>query len=76
LEVFPGIPQTTATNIYNGSTWTAGSNMTTARSSFGSAKSGSSALNLAFAGNTGPAATNTTEVYTDAAPTTVTITAS
>jgi large repetitive protein len=72
----PGIPQTTATNIYNGSTWTAGSNMTTARSSFGSAKSGSSALNLAFAGNTGPAATNTTEVYTDAAPTTVTITAS
>jgi PPE-repeat protein len=52
-------------NIYNGATWTAGSNMTTARSSFGSAKSGSSALNLAFGGNTGPAATNATEEYVD-----------
>jgi len=64
----PGIPQTTATNIYNGATWTAGSNMTTARSSFGSAKSGSSALNLAFAGNTGPATTNATEEYVDYSP--------
>jgi hypothetical protein len=64
----PGIPQTTATNIYDGATWTAGSNMTTARSSFGSAKSGSSALNLAFAGNTGPAATNATEEYVDYSP--------
>jgi hypothetical protein len=58
-----GSPPTTATELWNGTSWTTNPNsMGTARYNLGGA--GTQSLGVAFAGNPGPAVTNVTEEWT------------
>jgi hypothetical protein len=67
---------TTATSLYDGTSWASvPTSLTTARTQLGSTTTSSTAA-LAFGGLTPSGPSNTTEIYTDAGPATVTITAS